>query len=93
MKGTEDACRSSGNIFADLELADAQELHLKSSLVIELRRQIEGRKLTQTAAATILAIQAAARRLAWYVRRALDADADRLRSGCGDHRTPASEDR
>ncbi|ACB78944.1 transcriptional regulator, XRE family [Methylorubrum populi BJ001] len=54
MKGTEDAYQSSGNIFADLELADAQELHLKSSLVIELRRQIEGRQLTQTAAAKIL---------------------------------------
>ncbi|GJE81495.1 helix-turn-helix domain-containing protein [Methylorubrum thiocyanatum] len=54
MKGTEDAYQSSGNIFADVELADAQELHLKSSLVIELRRQIEGRQLTQTAAAKIL---------------------------------------
>ncbi|WP_425339483.1 helix-turn-helix domain-containing protein [Methylorubrum extorquens] len=51
-----EAWRSSGNVFADLELPDAQELHLKSSLVIELRRQIEGRKLTQTAAATILGI-------------------------------------
>lgn len=49
-----DACQSSGNLFADLELPDAQELQLKSSLVIELRRQIEGRKLTQTAAAKIL---------------------------------------
>lgn len=57
MAGTEpDAWQSSGNIFADLDLPDAQELHLKSSLVIELRRQIEGRKLTQTAAAKILGI-------------------------------------
>lgn len=51
-----DAWRSSGNIFADLELPDAQELHLKSSLAIELRRQIESRRLTQTAAAKILGI-------------------------------------
>ena len=44
----------SGNIFADLGLPDAEDMLLKSTIVIELRRLIKQRKLTQTAAAKLL---------------------------------------
>lgn len=46
----------SGNVFADLELPDAEEMLLKSSLVIALRRLIEARHLSQTAAAKRIGI-------------------------------------
>jgi predicted XRE-type DNA-binding protein len=46
----------SGNVFADLGLPDAEEAHLKSQVVIVLRRLIEARKLTQTAAANLIGI-------------------------------------
>lgn len=48
---------SSGNVFADLELPDAEELQLKSGLVIELRRQIEARGLTQVVAAGMVGVK------------------------------------
>ena len=41
----------SGNIFADLGLPDAEEMLLKSQIVVALHRLIKARKLTQTAAA------------------------------------------
>jgi hypothetical protein len=44
----------SGNIFADLELPDAEDMLLKSTIVIELRRLIKQRKLTQSAAAKLI---------------------------------------
>ena len=47
---------SSGNIFADLGLPDAEDMLLKSNIVIELRRLIEARKLSQTAAAKLIGI-------------------------------------
>jgi predicted XRE-type DNA-binding protein len=50
---------SSGNIFADLGLPDAEEMLLKSTIVIELRRLIGERKLTQTAAARLIGISQA----------------------------------
>jgi predicted XRE-type DNA-binding protein len=46
----------SGNVFADLELPDAEGRLLKSSIVIELHRLIQERGLTQTAAAKKLGI-------------------------------------
>jgi predicted XRE-type DNA-binding protein len=46
----------SGNIFADLGLPDAEDLLLKSTIVIELKRLIKHRKLTQTAAAKLVGI-------------------------------------
>jgi predicted XRE-type DNA-binding protein len=46
----------SGNIFADLGLPDAEEMLLKSTIVIELERLIKQRKLTQTAAAKLIGI-------------------------------------
>ncbi|HUD86534.1 MAG TPA: helix-turn-helix transcriptional regulator [Xanthobacteraceae bacterium] len=49
----------SGNIFADLGLPDADDMLLKSTIVIELRRLIKHRKLTQTAAAKLVDINQA----------------------------------
>lgn len=46
----------SGNIFADLGLPDADELLLKSHIVITLRQLIKARKLTQTEAAKRIGI-------------------------------------
>jgi predicted XRE-type DNA-binding protein len=46
----------SGNIFADLGLPDAEDMLLKSTIVIELRRLIKQRKLTQSAAAKLIGI-------------------------------------
>jgi len=46
----------SGNVFADLGLPDAEDMLLKSTIVIELRRLIKQRKLTQLAAAKLTGI-------------------------------------
>lgn len=46
----------SGNIFADLGLPDADELLLKSQIVVTLHRLIKERNLTQTAAAKRIGI-------------------------------------
>ena len=46
----------SGNIFADLGLPDAEDMLLKSQIVVLLHRLIEERKLTQTAAAKVIGI-------------------------------------
>jgi len=48
--------RGSGNVFADLGLPDAEEMLLKSTIVVELRRLMKQRKLTQTAAAKLIGI-------------------------------------
>lgn len=48
---------SSGNVFADLDLPDAEELHLKAQLGYEVFRIIEERKLTQAEAADILGVK------------------------------------
>ncbi|OLN30869.1 transcriptional regulator [Desulfovibrio sp. DV] len=45
---------SSGNIFADLGLDNAEELGLRSSLAIELRRTLKSQGLTQRMAAAQL---------------------------------------
>jgi predicted XRE-type DNA-binding protein len=47
---------SSGNVFADLGLPDAEDMLLKSKLVVELHRLIKERKLTQTEAAKRIGI-------------------------------------
>lgn len=47
---------SSGNVFADLGLADAKEHLIKASLVLKIGRIIGQRGLTQTAAAKALGI-------------------------------------
>ena len=43
--------KSSGNVFRDLDLPDAEELFIKATLGFEVFQIIEERKLTQTEAA------------------------------------------
>ena len=47
---------STGNVFADLGLADAGEHLIKAGLVVQIDRTIRQRKLTQAAAAQIIGI-------------------------------------
>lgn len=46
----------SGNVFADLGLPDADEHLLRAEIVVQLRRLIEARKLTQSKAAQLIGI-------------------------------------
>lgn len=46
----------SGNVFADLGLPNAEDLFARSTLVIELRRTIEARRLTQAKAAALMGV-------------------------------------
>lgn len=46
----------SGNIFADLELADADKLKIKTGLVIEIRKALRNLDLTQQDAAKRMGI-------------------------------------
>jgi predicted XRE-type DNA-binding protein len=48
---------SIGNVFADLELANSQELLLKAELVRQISQLITARKLTQMAVAELLGIE------------------------------------
>ncbi|EKD97855.1 MAG: XRE family transcriptional regulator [uncultured bacterium] len=48
--------RSSGNVFADLGLTDADQLKIKTGLVIEIRKAIRQLGLTQQAAAKRMGI-------------------------------------
>jgi predicted XRE-type DNA-binding protein len=47
---------SGGNVFADLELPEAEDLLAKTNLALHIRRVIEARKLTQARAADLLGI-------------------------------------
>jgi predicted XRE-type DNA-binding protein len=47
---------SSGNVFADLGLPDANELMIKSTLVIKINTIIEKRHLSQVQAAELLGV-------------------------------------
>jgi predicted XRE-type DNA-binding protein len=47
---------STGNVFADLGLADAGEHLIKAGLVVRINRIIRQRKLTQAAAAELMGI-------------------------------------
>ena len=47
---------STGNVFADLGLADASEHLIKAGLVVRIERIIRERKLTQAAAAELMGI-------------------------------------
>jgi len=51
-----EAYESSGNVFADLGLPDSEERMLKAAIVIELRRLIKERELTQAKAAKLVGI-------------------------------------
>lgn len=46
--------RSSGNIFADLGLPNAEEHQLKSALLVQIKRLVSERELTQTEAAKLI---------------------------------------
>lgn len=46
----------SGNVFADLGLADADKLEIKTGLVIEIRKAMKSRGLTQQEAAKQMGI-------------------------------------
>ena len=48
--------RGSGNVFADLGLADAEKLKIKTGLVIEIRKAMRSRGLTQQEAAKRMGI-------------------------------------
>ena len=48
--------RGSSNVYADLGLADAEKLKIKTGLVIEIRKAIKNRALTQQAAADLMGI-------------------------------------
>ena len=48
--------RSSGNVFADLSLPDADKLKIKSGLVIEIRKAMRQQELTQQEAAKRMGI-------------------------------------
>ena len=48
--------RSSGNVFADLDLHDAEKLKIKSGLVIEIRKAMRLQGLTQQEAAKRMGI-------------------------------------
>lgn len=50
-KAKAEHARSSGNVFADLGLPDADERMLKAQLAIQIRRFIEAKGWTQTEAA------------------------------------------
>ena len=47
---------SSGNVFADLDLPDAEDLLAKANLALHIRRTIKARKLTQVQAAGLLGL-------------------------------------
>jgi predicted XRE-type DNA-binding protein len=47
---------SSGNVFADLGLPNAEELDTKVRLAVAINRELDARKLTQAAAAAKLSI-------------------------------------
>lgn len=48
--------QGSGNVFADLGLADAEKLKIKTGLVIEIRKAMQRRSLTQQEAAKIMGL-------------------------------------
>ena len=48
--------RSSGNVYADLGLANAEKLKIKTGLVIEIRKAMRRLELTQQAAARRMGI-------------------------------------
>ena len=49
--------KSSGNVFADLDLPHSEQELLKTKLTLQIYRLIKGRNLTQAAASKILGIK------------------------------------
>ncbi len=60
--------RSSGNVFADLGLPDAEKLKIKTGLVVEIRRAMRALGLTQQAAAKRMG-HPATEGVGYYARR------------------------
>jgi predicted XRE-type DNA-binding protein len=56
MNPTDDICLSSGNVFGDLGLPDAEELNAKAQIAYRICQIIDERKLTQKRAAVVLGI-------------------------------------
>jgi predicted XRE-type DNA-binding protein len=48
--------RSSGNVFADLGMPDAEEMFIKSKLVMQLNDLLEKRGMTQSQAAKVVGL-------------------------------------
>lgn len=48
--------QGSGNVYADLGLADAEKLKIKTGLVIEIRKAVRSQGLTQQAAAKCMGL-------------------------------------
>lgn len=60
VKSTEETfVRGSGNVFADLGLADADELAVKSDLMHAIATEIKRRRLTQTEASSVTSLDQA----------------------------------
>lgn len=55
-KRSEQVVRGTANVFADLGYADAEERQTKLRLAYALNRVMKNRRITQTAAATLLGI-------------------------------------
>ena len=47
--------RGSGNVFADIGLPDAEELHAKMRMIVTISRTLEARELSRKNAAKLLA--------------------------------------
>ena len=56
MSTPDDVRQGSGNVFADLDLPDAEELNAKAQIAYRICRILEERKLTQKEAAALLGI-------------------------------------
>lgn len=54
--GSSEVHRGSGNVFADLDLADVEKLKIKTGLVVEIRKAMRSRCLTQQEAAKLMGI-------------------------------------
>jgi predicted XRE-type DNA-binding protein len=57
MSKTSKTTRSSGNVFADIGLPNADEYALKADVAIKLAEMIEAKDLTQSQAASIIGIR------------------------------------
>jgi len=56
MDATDDIRQSSGNVFADLDLPDAEALKAKAQIAYRICQILDERKLTQKRAAAVLGI-------------------------------------
>lgn len=56
MNPTDDIRQSSGNVFADLDLPEAEELNAKAQIAYRICQILDERKLTQKRAAIVLGI-------------------------------------